>query len=95
MNPECDGRGNCLTQIDINEYEKNTEIQCEYDCQIKLCPNYGKITVFGICQSKGPEWYFLCHHKLCTHCDMERLGMFKKTRKNMEIYLANRNNCLI
>jgi len=62
--PECDGSGICLRQSDSeNNYEKDIEVKCNYNCEPIKCPNY------LVCKSLNPQWLYYCHKEdLCTGC---------------------------
>jgi hypothetical protein len=61
---KCSGGGSCLIQTDTDEYIKDIDIECEYDCKPIKCPN------FIICGMVLPLRYLQCHDGLCINCDI-------------------------
>lgn len=60
----CDGNGNCLRQLNENEYYADPDVKCEYNCKSFECSNY------ILCKTTNPKWLLDCHGGLCLHCDM-------------------------
>lgn len=46
----CDGRGICLTQTDLESYEKKKDMICEHNCAPIKCAN------FPVCGQQCPRW---------------------------------------
>lgn len=65
MTQVCDGNGFCLIQTETtNGYSKSDTYSCKFNCQPIKCPNY------IICNTINPKCILLCHHNLCTNCDV-------------------------
>lgn len=65
----CNGNGECLRQSGFeNNYEKDTEIKCNYNCKPIKCPNY------LVCESLNPQWLYYCHKNLCISCAINGSG---------------------
>jgi hypothetical protein len=61
-NMNCNGKGDCLEQTELNSYIKSTNVSCIHDCRPVKCPNY------DICGTISPQWYFDCHAGTCRSC---------------------------
>lgn len=87
---ECKGNGGCLilqsnTLSLSSDYIQNPNIQCNFHCQPKECPNY------LFCKRKAPEWVLQCNCGLCDNCS-STFGMKLQFFSNQTCLICQEKN---